>query len=311
MPEFRLAGFGSYTAGGRVVEISGEPVRELQFTSTTSYRHDPNGMLAIEHAYVQYFTPAARRGLPPVVLMHGGGMSGTMWETTPDGRPGWLHGLLAAGLEVHVVDNAERGRAGWCPVPGIWPGEPILRTIEESWTRFRFGETDADGRRQAFPGQRFPVAALEAFARGFVPRWTTLGDVAAASLGAVLRRVGPCILLCHSQGGEPAFRAAAAAPGLVRAMVAVEPTGFADPAALRGIPTLMVMGDYREHSAHWRGVSRRCMDFAEALTGQGGRADWLDLPAEGIHGNSHMPMMDDNNQEILVRILRWLDARLA
>ena len=36
--------------------------------------------------------------------------------------------------------------------------------------------------------------------------------------------------------------------------------------------------------------------------------DWLDLPAEGIAGNSHMLMMDTNSDEIAARILEWVEA---
>ena len=49
-----------------------------------------------------------------VVFMHGGGLSGSMWETTPDGRPGWSRLFLEAGHPVYVIDGVERGRAGWC-----------------------------------------------------------------------------------------------------------------------------------------------------------------------------------------------------
>jgi hypothetical protein len=40
-------------------------------------------------------------------------------------------------------------------------------------------------------------------------------------------------------------------------------------------------------------------------------ADLLDLPAEGIRGNSHNPMMDTNSDEVAGLILDWLAARRA
>jgi hypothetical protein len=89
-------------------------------------------------------------------------------------------------------------------------------------------------------------------------------------------------------------------------VVAVEPTGLVDPAAIGRVPTLMVMGDYLDRSAHWQGVSARCMSFIAALRQQGGLADLLDLPAQDIRGNSHMPMMDDNNEQVLSLVVNWL-----
>jgi hypothetical protein len=52
-------------------------------------------------------------------------MTGACWEATPDGRPGWLTVFLRARLPVDVLDNVERGRAGWCCLPDVWDGEPV------------------------------------------------------------------------------------------------------------------------------------------------------------------------------------------
>lgn len=41
----------------------------------------------------------------------------------------------------------------------------------------------------------------------------------------------------------------------------------------------------------------------------GGTADTLDLPAEGVRGNSHMLMMDTNSDEIAARIQHWMERR--
>lgn len=238
-------------------------------------------------------------------------MSGTTWETTPDGRSGWLQNLLAEGIETHVVDNVERGRAGWCPLPNVWQGEPILRTIEEAWTRFRFGEVDAQGIRHPFLGQRFPIDHLDAFARSFVPRWTTTGALASAALAAVIEKVGSCVLFCHSQGAEAAFTAASRYPNHVQAIVAVEPTGFCEPLKICNIPVLLVTGDYLDQSDHWRNVLARQHVFAEQLSAAGGQFKNLHLPETGIYGNTHMLMADNNNGEILNLVLNHLRHTLV
>ena len=129
---YHLSDFGAYTVGGRMIDVAGRATREINFTPAASFIYDPNGTFAIEHLYVQYFVPASRNAHPPILLLHGGGLTGSTWETTPDGRPGWLHGLLRRGFEVHVVDNVERGRAGWCAIEGIWPDAPIQRSLQEA-----------------------------------------------------------------------------------------------------------------------------------------------------------------------------------
>lgn len=306
---YHLADFGSYTVGGRNVQVSGQAKREINFTPTASFLYDPNGTFAIEHLYVQYFVPAARNGAAPVILLHGGGLTGAMWETTPDGRPGWLHGLLARGYEVHVVDSVERGRAGWCALDGVWPDKPIQRSLEEAWTLFRFGDAAGFKTRQPFPGQRFPCAALDAFARTFVPRWTSTGPAASAAFTALLERFETAIIVCHSQGGQFAFEAASRQPDRVAALCAIEPSGFTDnPAALAGLPVLFVHGDYLDCDARWPEMSARWAAWEDALAPPHGasKATTLALPAQGIAGNTHMVMMDDNSDDVLARIDAWL-----
>ncbi|KZY29256.1 hypothetical protein A3731_26685, partial [Roseovarius sp. HI0049] len=202
-----LRDFGSDTAGGRLHRVTEGQQRDLPVTRDVTLTFDPKGTFAVEHAYVQYFIPDPRRDAPPVVLLHGGGMTGTVWEGTPDGREGWLQMLLAEGYEVHVIDNTERGRAGF--MPGLWPGEPILRSLEDAWQLFRIGPPDGFPARRAFSGQRFPAASLDALASTFVPRWLSTAPQQAAAVRAVLDRLPAPILIAHSQGAEPAFEAIA------------------------------------------------------------------------------------------------------
>src|SRR5262245_45951526 len=72
-----LRGMGSFHVGGRVVEISGKPVREIvRQPGGPLTRLDPNGQYMVEQMYVQYFLPKERKGKLPLLMWHGGGRSG-------------------------------------------------------------------------------------------------------------------------------------------------------------------------------------------------------------------------------------------
>jgi len=84
-----LRGMGSFHIGGRLVEISGQPIREVTFTpGGVAAKVDPNGTYQAEQMYVQYFLPKNRKGKVPLLMWHGGGLTGVTYETTPDGREG-------------------------------------------------------------------------------------------------------------------------------------------------------------------------------------------------------------------------------
>ena len=303
----RIAHVGSFHVGGRQILVEGQEARTIEFTRDTSFTYDPNGVYHVEQAYVQYFIPERTISSIPIVLLHGGGFSGAMWETTPDGRPGWLQILLGLGFTVYVVDNVERGRAGWCAVPGVWPGDPIVRSAQEAWSLFRFGRTEDFPSRTSFPGLRFPIDHLDTFTMGHIPRWLTTGEAALSTFEAVLQRIGPCCVVTHSQGGEVAFRAAARHPSLVPCLVALEPSGFSnDVAAFARRPVLVIAGDYADATPLWVSLTKRTEAFVTALREAGANADLWSLPTMGISGNSHMIMMDNNNAEIAEMLTGWI-----
>ena len=136
-----LRGMGSFHVGGRLVEITGKPVREVTFTQGgVPAKVDPNGTYQVEQMYVQYFLPANERGAYPLLLWHGGGLTGVTYETTPDGREGWLNYFLRRGFPVYNSDAVERGRAGWAQYPDIFKGEPVFLTTANPFERFRIGD---------------------------------------------------------------------------------------------------------------------------------------------------------------------------
>src|SRR5262245_9809140 len=81
-----LRGMGSFHIGGRVIEITGQPIKEVVFTpGGVPAKMDPNGKYQVEQMYVQHFLPQNRRGKLPLLLWHGGGLTGVTYETKPDG----------------------------------------------------------------------------------------------------------------------------------------------------------------------------------------------------------------------------------
>lgn len=301
---YDLRDFGSYVAGGRIHEIeTGEP-RDVQVTRDRSFSHDPRGHFAVEHSYVQFFVPSRRNRKPTVVLVHGGGLHGSTWETTPDGRPGWLHLLLQQGYEVHVVDAVERGRAGW--VPNLWDGEPIMRSMEQAWWLFRFGPPEGFRDRRAYAGQQFPITFLETFARSFTPRWLSTTSVQSEALVAVLDRIGPAVLIAHSQGGEVAFDAQASRPDLVAGIIAVEPSAAPrEIGTLADCPTLVMVGDFLDADENVRARRRLWSRLTDPSNG-GARVCLFDTPTEVAPGGSHMLMMDRHNRGCLYGALEAL-----
>ena len=89
--------------------------------------------------YVQY-TELAEPVCPyPILMWHGGGLTGVTWETTPDGREGFDTLFLRHGFNVCVSDAVERGRASWAKFPEINPVPPCFNSYAERWTTYRLG----------------------------------------------------------------------------------------------------------------------------------------------------------------------------
>ncbi len=309
---------GSFHVGGREVTISGKPVKEVLFTpGGVPAKVDLNGTYLVESMYVQYFLPANRRGAVPLLLWHGGGLTGVSYESTPDGREGWLNWFVRQGWDVYNSDAVERGRAGWAMFPEIFKTEPLFLPKGDPYERFRIGggagTWNADpAKRKLLPGNQFPVEGYDNFMRQVVPRWTSTDEATIAAYTALVDKVCPCVILFHSQAGQFGFKVAQARPDKVKALVALEPAGAGDPkqaGRLKAIPTLFVYGDYIAQDARWPQIRKNGVAFGEAIAQAGGAVEVVDLPQAGIRGNSHLVMMDRNNLEVAALIQRWLEKQ--
>ena len=195
-----------------------------------NYVESPTGRISGGQMYVQYQIPARQTQPYPVVMIHGGGQTGVNFLGTPDGCRGWADYFLTSGYAVYVVDQPGRGRSGF--ISKIY-GEAANRSAEAIADRFTAPE-----RVNLWPQARFhtqwPGSGTpgdEAFDQFYSSQVESMADVGAGERmmreagSALLDRIGPAILLTHSQSGPFGWTIADARPKLVKGIVAVEPNG--------------------------------------------------------------------------------------
>ncbi|MCR6671288.1 alpha/beta hydrolase [Devosia ginsengisoli] len=177
--------------------------------------------------YVEYHTPAEDRGKPPIVLIHGKWQSGVNFVSTPDGRAGWATDFLRRGYPVYVVDQVGRGRSAAFPDYGGYGLRPYEFTENMFTGTAAFRLWPGSERHTQWPGDtgRIGDAAFDQFAASWIPSLTNPAlaeEMNSAALIGLLERIGPAVLLTHSESGAYGWRVGDARPDLVRAIVATE-----------------------------------------------------------------------------------------
>jgi pimeloyl-ACP methyl ester carboxylesterase len=313
-----LRGMGSFHVGGRIAEISGKPVTDIQRVAGGPVsKHDPNGQFMVEQMYVQYFLPKNRKGKYPLLMWHGGGLTGVTYESTPDGREGWVNLFIRKGWDTYVSDAVERGRSGFAS-PDVWQNDaPIFLNYQDPYERFRIGQGagswNADpSKRKPMPGTQFPLEAYESYMKQSVPRWLSTDKPVLDAYLALVDKICPCVLIAHSQGGMFGFKAAEQRPDKIKAIVAVESASagvVANAPKLKDIPVLMLFGDYVDQHPRWAAYKKIDTEYANAIKAAGGNVEIVSLPDLGIKGNSHMLMQEKNNAEIAEVIQKWFASK--
>lgn len=317
----RLRRIRGFHVGGTRQRIDGFPVQtRVRVAGDAPVAVDMNGDHMAGQLYATHYQQALPAFALPVLLWHGGGLTGACWDETPDGRPGWLEYFLRAGCDVVVSDAFERGRASFPPYPQVLRDPPEHRSLDAVWHHFRFGAAGTypadrsthDLRACAYAGSEFPVEAIDQFGRQFVARWTGTENYALEAYAALLREVGPCVVVGHSQGAGYALECAKRHPDLVRAVVAIEPPlTRSEPSAGVQAPHLFVWGDFIEGmNQTWMRYQACAERYRLALGERGCIADALCLPEQGIKGNSHMLIMDRNSDAVAQRVHAWLARTL-
>lgn len=315
---------GSFAVGGTVIRAPGE----FDATKPTAAGQTFHG----DHAYAFYQIPQNARKLP-LVLWHGAGQFSKSWGTTADGREGYQNIFLRRRFGVYVVDQPRRGSAGRSTQPATITPTPD----EQMWFNiFRIGIWP-----KYFPGVQFSQSpeTLNQYFRSMTPN-TGPFDLVVVSDGvsALFDRIGPAILVTHSQSGGPGWRTAIKNRN-VRAVVAYEPgsnfvfpegevpppmpsaagtlEGVAIPLAefmeLTRIPIVIYFGDNIPEQPttnmgedNWRVRLAMARLWRDAVNRKGGDVTLVHLPALGIRGNTHFPFSDLNNLEIADLMSKYL-----
>ena len=188
------------------------------------------GSPMIGQMYVEYMIPARRTHPYPIVMVHGGSQTGTNFTGTPDGREGWAQYFVRRGYAVYVVDQVARGRSPyWSQVYGPVQGPRFNFTEQRFVAPERSNQWPQAHLHTQWPGAG--KAGEPAFDQFYASQFPSLAsfprqqELNRDALVALLDRIGPAVLLTHSQSGAFNWPVADARPNLIKALVAVEPSG--------------------------------------------------------------------------------------
>jgi pimeloyl-ACP methyl ester carboxylesterase len=297
------------------------------------------GTVTIDQMYVQYQIPVSKRGeaKTSVIMIHGCCLSAKSWEETPDGRMGWNEYFVRRGHPTYVPDQVSRGRSGFdatalneiaLGLDGKTAKDiPFIYSIghEGAYTSFRFGATVG----VPYSDEQFPVKYADEFYKQLVPDlngflgspYPPTPNPTYNDLSALAIRLGGAVIIGHSESGFFPENAALVSTSHIKGMVSIEPGGSctttnpstlpltaAQIKTLAMIPTLVIYGDHLVGS--WLNSYANCQAYAAAIKAAGGDITFVHLPDVGIHGNSHMMMIDKNNLQVADVILNWIDKHV-
>lgn len=205
---------GYFYVGGKYV---GEPGKEIM-----------QGQI-----YVEVLALKDVRRPYPLVLIHGAAQTATNWMGTPDGRKGWAEYFVEQGYIVYMIDQPMRGRSAWHPGDGptrMFTAEQeafqfTANAVKGTWPQAKkHTQWPGDGPNKGQKGD--PI--FDAFYATQVETVTNVEETQRRNQdagAALLDKIGPAIVVTHSQSGTYGWLIADARPQLVKGVIAIEPSG--------------------------------------------------------------------------------------
>lgn len=223
-----LAALGAVLCGCASTAPTGAPDSREVFFVGGAYVGEGAHQVMRGAMYVEHLRPSRPTRRYPLVLISGTAQTAVNWMTTPDGRKGWAQYFVEQGYEVYMVDQPARGRSAWNPgVDGelrsfsVATAEALFTRSDGDWPQARLHTQWPGTGRKGDPVFDQFYASQVAYLGSNVDTQTAMQAAGAA----LLDRIGPAVLVTHSQAGPFGWLIADARPLQVKGIVAIEPQG--------------------------------------------------------------------------------------
>ncbi|KAL9596239.1 MAG: hypothetical protein Q9219_005950 [cf. Caloplaca sp. 3 TL-2023] len=309
---------------------------------------EANGTIATDQMYVEQLTSTDGVTKPhPLVFLHGGGPTGTLWLNTPDYRTGWASYFVQKGYAVHVADIPGVGRSALTlgakppsPSPPRRPSRPLPDPSYSPISILKHASTiNGPARESAVTLPSIPADNEK------------VETATANAVCELLKQVGPSYIIAHSYTGMMSYVITDQCPDSVQDLFSVEPnsTPFQSKYGLTDVPltydppvTIPDTDIEKVEVGEKTTANVSCLlqaapakklvnvakvpvafytteasihvvvDHCEAayLWQSGVSLDWILLADRGIKGNGQFSFLEKNNIEIAEKIVEpWLELQ--
>jgi pimeloyl-ACP methyl ester carboxylesterase len=205
-----IAKQGYLFAGGKYTTVDGRQVMSGQ-------------------AYVEFQIPRRRTQAYPIVIIPGAAQTATNFTGTPDGREGWAQYFLRRGYAVYIVEQPGRGRSGYQAEVDGPQAAPNVKNVQDRFTAPERANLWPQAKLHTqWPGTGVAGDPLfdQFFASQvpFVQKPEVIQKLNVDAAVALLDKIGPAIVMTHSQSGAYGWPIVEARPQLVKALIQAEPS---------------------------------------------------------------------------------------
>ena len=179
--------------------------------------------------YVEYQIPKKRTQAYPLVIVPGAAQTATNFNGTPDGREGWTQHFLRRGYAVYIVEQPGRGRSSYQPdTDGTQAYPEVLRVQQRFTAPEKFNLWPQARLHTQWPGtgtagdpnfDQFFASQVP-----FVQKPEVIQALNRDALAALIDKLGPVVLMTHSQSGAYGWEAVDQRPNMVKALIQAEPS---------------------------------------------------------------------------------------